>query len=130
VESEGADSGAGAGVATGVANFAAKHGAQTRLDETPRAHVLRFFLAPNQPHFLRKGFDSLAQLFFIQRIKLFDADDRAVRDFLFFAIGNEIEVNFSGAKNDALDFVSGITDPGYRVRDNFVKFSADEIFRS
>src|SRR6266446_3647350 len=78
MKSEGADRGAGAGVAAGVANFAAKHGAQARLDETPRLHVLRFFLAPNQPRFLRKRFDGRAQLFLIQRIELLDADDRAV----------------------------------------------------
>src|SRR5438552_5693518 len=86
MKSEGADGGAGAGVAAGVANFAAKHGAQPRLDETPRAHILRFFLAPNQPRFFRKGFDSFAQLFFIQRIELFDPDDRGVSDFFFFAM--------------------------------------------
>src|SRR5438477_3088839 len=112
MKSEGADGGAGTGIATGITNFAAEHGAQARLDETPCPHVLRFFLAPNQSCFLRKNFNRRAQLFLIQRIELFDADNRAVGDFFFFAMGNKIEIDFSGAKNDALDFVSGISDPG------------------
>src|SRR5438132_9442180 len=111
MKSEGADRGAGASVAAGVANFAAKHGAQARLDETPRPHVLRFFLAPNQPRFLRKRFDSRAQLFLIQRIELFDADDRAVGDFFFFAMVDQVEIDFSRAKNYAFNlFSSGIGD--------------------
>jgi len=111
MKSESTDRGTGAGVAPGVANFAAKHGTQARLDETPRPHVLRFLLAPNQSCFLRKSFNRRAQLLLIQRIELFDADNRAVGDFFLFAVGNKIEIDFSGAKNDALDFVSGISDP-------------------
>src|SRR5437868_335898 len=83
MKSERTDRGAGTGVAASVTNFAAKHGTQTRFDKTPRPHVLRLFLAPDQPRFFRKGFDSRAQLFFIQRIELLDADDRTVGDFFF-----------------------------------------------
>src|SRR5438552_3621766 len=109
VEGERADGGTGTGIATGVANFATKHGAQARFDETPRPHVLRFFLAPNQSCFFREGFNGRAQLFLIQRIELLDADDRAVTDFFFFGLA------------------AAASDRGYRVRNDFVKFSAGEI---
>src|SRR5206468_3250656 len=46
VAGECADSRAGAGVASRVGDFAAKERAQSWLDESPCAHVLRFFLAP------------------------------------------------------------------------------------
>src|SRR5438034_7419613 len=88
VQGEGSDSGTGTGIAAGIANFAAKGDTQARFDESPRPHVLRFFLAPNQSCFLREGFHGRAQLFLIQRIELLDADDRAVADFFFFAMGN------------------------------------------
>src|SRR6476660_402869 len=78
MKSESTDSGTGAGVAPGIANIAAKHGTQARLDETPRPHVLRFLLAPNQSCFLRKSFNRRAQLLLIQRIELFDANNCAV----------------------------------------------------
>src|SRR6266513_6162945 len=88
VQGERADRGAGTGIATGVANFATKHGAQARLNKTPRPHVLRFFLAPNQSCFLREAFNERAQLFLIHRVELLDTDDCAVGDFFFFAMGN------------------------------------------
>src|SRR5207253_1197308 len=133
MKSESTDSGTGAGVAPGVANFAAKHGTQARLDETPRPHVLRFLLAPNQSCFLRKSFNRRAQLLLIQRIKLFDADNRAVGNFFLFAVGNKIEIDFSGTQDNTFDFVELATpagDRGYRIGNNFVKFSACEIFRA
>ena len=48
-------------------------------DETPRAHVLRFFLAPDEGLRVRilrdrRGLDR----FFVQRIELLDADDGGV----------------------------------------------------
>src|SRR2546421_260856 len=131
MKSESTDGGAGAGVAAGIANLAAKHGTQARLDETPRPHVLRFLLAPNQSRFLRKSINRRAQLLLIQRIKLFDADNRAVDNFLFFAVGNKIEIDFSGAQDDAFDFCELAAAAGnrcYRVGYDFVKFSAGEIF--
>ena len=48
MQRERADGGTSAGAATGIGDLAAKHGAQTRFDEAPRAHVLRFFLAPDE----------------------------------------------------------------------------------
>ena len=61
VHGEGADGRAGAGVAAGIGDFAAEERAQPRLDESPRAHVLRFFLAPDQFRVLRKRLDRFAQ---------------------------------------------------------------------
>src|SRR6266403_5758249 len=132
MKSESTDSGTGAGVAPGVANFAAKHGTQARLDETPRPHVLRFLLAPNQSCFVRKSFNRRAQLLLIQRIELFDANNCVVGDFFLFAVGNKIEIDFSGTQDDTFDFVelaAPAGDRGYRVGNNFVKFSAGEILR-
>src|SRR5260370_5502829 len=48
VDGKRTDRRAGTGVATGVGDLAAEELAQARLDETPTAHVLRFFLAPDQ----------------------------------------------------------------------------------
>ena len=48
VSCERADGRARAGVATGIGDFASEEFAQPRFDETPCAHVFRFFLAPHK----------------------------------------------------------------------------------
>ena len=106
VQGEGADGGAGAGAATSVADFAVKERAQARFDERPCAHVLRFFLAPDQSRLFRKRFHRSTQLRFIQRIKLLDADDGGVAYLFLLAMANEIEINFPAAENHALDLVA------------------------
>ena len=131
VQGKGADGGAGAGAATSVADFTVKERAQARFDERPRAHVLRFFLAPNQSGLFWKRFHRSPQLRFIQRVKLFDPDDGGIVYLFLLAISNEIEINFPAAENHALDLVGLIAaaagDRGYRVRDDLVKFAADEV---
>src|SRR5688572_33307958 len=82
MDGERADGGAGARVAACVDNFAAEKRPQTRLHETPRAHVLRFLLAPDEFRALRKRLHHLAQLRLGQRIKLFNSDDGRVSDLL------------------------------------------------
>ena len=72
VQGERSDGGAGAGTATSVTDFTRKERAQTRLNEGPCAHVLRFFLAPDQSGVFGEGFHDSTQLRFVQRVKLFD----------------------------------------------------------
>src|SRR4029077_15772233 len=101
------------------------------LDETPRPHVLRFFLAPNQSCLLRKNINRRAQLLLIKRIELFDANNRAVDDFFFFAVVNKIEIDFSGAQDHTFDCIFlGTSDSNQSVGYDFVKFSTGEIFRT
>src|SRR5207249_5176324 len=78
VAGECADSWAGAGIASRVGDFAAKERAQSWLDESPCAHVLRFFLAPHELRTLWKWLERFAQPFLRERIKLLDANDRRV----------------------------------------------------
>ena len=81
--------------------------------------------------FSGKASTAARNLLLVQRIELFDPNDRGVGDFFAFAVGNKIEIDFSGAKNDALDFLrllpptSAATGSGY-----FVKSSAGEILRA
>ena len=131
VQGEGTDGGAGTGAPTGVSNFAVEKDAQARLDESPCPHILRFLLAPDQSRIFRKGFYGGAQLRFIQRIKLFDSDDGGVPYLFRLSMANKIEVDLAGAENHAVNFVGVFAAPGdrgYRIGDDFVKFSADEVF--
>src|SRR6266513_4540460 len=68
------DRGAGARVTAGIGDLALKQFLQSRLDETPRAHVLWFFLAPRDLRRFREIFCRGTHLFLRQRIKLFDAN--------------------------------------------------------
>src|SRR5439155_26542815 len=92
----------GAGVAARISDFAAKHSAQSRFDETPRAHVLWFFLAPDELRILCKRLDHFAQPFFGQRIKLFDANDRRVVDLALSPIIGQVVIDFARAKDEPL----------------------------
>src|SRR5438067_12516996 len=78
VAGECADGRAGTGFASGVRDFRAKKSTQARFDESPRAHVFRFFLTPDELRVFRKWLEHFAQLLFRQRIKLLDADDRRI----------------------------------------------------
>src|SRR4029077_17728371 len=61
----------------------------------------------------------------------FDANNRAVGDFFFFAVVNKIEIDFSGAQDDTFDCIfSGTSDSNQSVGYDFVKFSTGEIFRT
>src|SRR5882724_7736130 len=103
--SECADSGAGAGVASCVGDFAAKERAQSRFDESPGSHVLRFFLTPDELRVLWKWLKHFAQPFFCEWIKLLDANNRRIVDFALGAILQQIVVDFARAKDDPLHFI-------------------------
>src|SRR6476659_7477842 len=105
VASECANGGTGTGLPTCVCNFAAKEHSQSRFDECPCAHVLRFFLTPNELRGFWKRLEHFAESFFRERIKLLDANDRCVLDFAFTAIPQKIVIDFAGAKDDALHIV-------------------------
>ncbi len=116
VASECADSGACAGVASSVCDFAAKERAQSWLDESPCAHVLRFFLAPHElrvflaPHELRalwKRLEHFAQPFFCKWVQLLDANERCVVNLALGAIFQQIVIHFARAKDDPLYLVGG-----------------------
>ena len=76
---------------------------------TPRAHVLRFLLAPDEFWRLSERFEHRTQLFLRERIKLLHPDDRRIRDLLRRAIIQQVIINLARAKNDALDFFGGPT---------------------
>src|SRR5207249_517226 len=86
VAGERADRGAGTGLATCVGNFGAKERSQSRLNESPRAHVLRFFLAPDELRVFWKRLEHFAEPFLSEWIKLLDANEGCVVDFAFTAI--------------------------------------------
>src|SRR6266581_8534084 len=90
MDGERTDRRTGTGVATGVGDLAAEKLAQSRLDECPGAHVLRFFLAPDKLGGLWIRFDVRAQLFFSQWIKLLNPDDGRVVDLLHIAIVQKV----------------------------------------
>src|SRR5438552_13788607 len=127
VDGERTDRRTGTGVATGVGDLAAEKLAQSRLDETPGAHVLRFFLAPDKLGGLWIRFDIRPQLFFSEWIKLLNADDGRVVDLLHIAIVQKVIINFAGAQNDAL-YLFGRTD--FRRTKNFFEGTTGELSRS
>src|SRR5215471_11388148 len=96
------DGRAGAGFASGVSDLGAEKRSQSRFDESPRTHILRFFLAPDELGAFWKRFDHFAEPLLSERIKLLNANERCVFDFAFTAILQQIVINFAGAKDDAL----------------------------
>ena len=119
VASERADSGAGTGFATCVGDFGAEKRSQSRFDESPGAHVLRFFLAPNELRVLWKRLEHFAQPFFRQRIKLLDPNDRGIVNLAIASILEQIVIDFAGAKDDALHVVW--TGPAFGRRREFLR---------
>ena len=103
--SESADGGAGAGFAPCVCDFSAEKRSQSRFDESPGAHILRFFLAPNELRVFWKRLKHFAQSFLSEWVKLLDTNQRCVLNFAFSAILKQVVINFTGAKDDALHFV-------------------------
>src|SRR5207244_9900943 len=97
VAGECADSRGGAGVASRVGDFAAKERAQSRFDESPCAHVLRFFLAPHELRAFWKWLEHFAQLFFREWVKLLDANDRLMLNLAPSAILQPIVIPFAVA---------------------------------
>ena len=95
VQRERADRRTRAGIAAGIGNFPAEQRAQPRLDVSPGAHVLRFFLAPDESLRLRKRFERIAQFLLRERIELLDPNDRRIRDFLRLAMIQEVVINFA-----------------------------------
>src|SRR6516165_4755502 len=95
VASECAYGGAGTGVASGVGNFAAKEHAQSWLDESPCAHVLRFFLAPHELRILWKRLEHFAQPFFCKWVQLLDANDRCISNLALSAIFQQIVIHLA-----------------------------------
>src|SRR5205823_11979689 len=80
------DCGTGAGTAARIGDVATEKLPYSWFDETPGAHVLRFFLTPNKLGSLWIWLDVGAQLFFSERVKLFNPNDGGVADLLRFAI--------------------------------------------
>src|SRR5437667_3425821 len=105
VASECTDGGAGAGFAAGVRDLRAEQRTQPRFDERPCAHVFRFFLAPDELGVFWKWLQHFAQLFFCERIKLLDTNDRCDIDLALGAIVQQIIIDFARAKNDSLYFI-------------------------
>src|SRR4029077_4110740 len=85
VAGERADSRAGTGFAPSVGDFGAEKRAQSRFDESPGAHVLRFFLAPDELRAFWKRLEHFAEPFLSEWIKLLDANEGCVVDFAFTA---------------------------------------------
>ena len=81
--------------------FSEKMLAEFFVQVTPRAHVGRFFLNPKRGRVLGVRFQNFFQKSAMQRIKLFEPDDRDVVALVFIAIRGEIEINFSGADQNA-----------------------------
>src|SRR5206468_3517567 len=129
MQSERANGRAGASTAAGVRNFACKESAEARLDEGPCPHILRFFLAPDQSRAFGKRFHRSTQLRFVQRIQLLDSENGRVVYVFLFAVANQIEIDFAGAKNNAPDS-RGVIGPGDSVRYDFVKLAGTEIDRA
>ena len=125
VASQRANRGAGAGFAASVGNFGAENRAQTRLDESPRAHVFRFFLAPDVLRGLWKWLEHFAQFLFGQRIKLLDANDRCVVDLALGSVIEQVVINFAGAKDDSLQLFGGTC---FGRAEDFFEPAMDEFF--
>ena len=123
--SERADGWAGTGFATCVGDFGAEERSQSRFDESPGAHVLRFFLAPDELRAFWKRLEHFAEPFLSEWIKLLDANDRCIVNFAIASVIEQIVINFAGAKDDALHVV-GRTSFG-RAED-FFEPAMDEFF--
>ena len=93
VQRKSPDRRARAGIAPGIRNFPAEQRAQARLDIGPRAHVLRFLLAPDEFLRLSKRVKHSAQLLLRERIKLLHPNNRRIRDFLRRSIVQQVEIN-------------------------------------
>ncbi len=119
-----ADGGAGAGFAPGVGDLGAEKRSQSRLDESPGAHVLRFFLAPDELRVFWKRLEHFAQLFFRQWIKLLDPNDRGIVNLAIASVIQQIVIDFAGAKDDALHVV-GRT--GFGRAEDFVRIGHGRI---
>src|SRR5687768_16014816 len=72
---------------------------------TPRAHVLRLFLHPNDWRAFRVKSKHLMQQRFIQWIELLKTNDRDVIALQFLAFPAQFVINLSGAKEHLLHFV-------------------------
>src|SRR6058998_535209 len=99
------DGGAGTPFTAGIGDFGAEKRSQSRFDESPSAHVLRFFLAPDELRAFWKRLEHFAQLLFCERIKLLDANDRSVVDLALRPIIQQIVINLARAKDDSLHVV-------------------------
>src|SRR5215469_8196112 len=104
---ERADGRTGAGFTAGVRDLGTEKRSQSRFDESPCTHVLRFFLAPDQLRPFWKGLEHFAKPLLSERIKLLDANERCIFDFAFTAIVQQIVIDFAGAKDDALHIING-----------------------
>src|SRR5262249_978703 len=122
---ERADSRAGAGFTTGVGDLGAEKRSQSRFDESPGAHVLRFFLTPDELCALWKRLEHFAEPFLSEWIKLFDPNQRRVVDFAFTAIFQKIIINFAGAKDDAFHVVDRTS---FRRAESCFEAAVDKFF--
>lgn len=118
-----ADGRAGTAFPTGVADGVIADLLEATRDVGPRTHVARFFLAPDEfflsPWIARH--DGLEH-FPVQGIELLDANDGCVLDALFFAILEEIVVDFARAEDETSDLFG--SDREFVIVENFLKGSA------
>ena len=121
---EGADRGAGAAGATGVPDGGFEHLAELPADEIPRAHVLRFLLAPDKGPGIGEAGDLGFELHFVERVELLDADERDVGDLVFVPEFQEVVIDFAGGKDDALDLLRLV---GERAGEDFVETVIGEV---
>src|ERR1700678_2905768 len=75
VHGQGTDGRAGAGPTARVPDGGFEQSAELPRDEAPRAHVLRFLLAPDDRFGIRKLRDRTLELRFIERVELLETDE-------------------------------------------------------
>src|SRR5215471_1570840 len=95
------------GFAPGVGDLGAEEHSQPRFDERPSAHVLRFFLAPDELRAVWKWLKHFAEPFLSEWIKLLNANERCIFDLALGAVLQEIVIHFARAEDDPLHFVGG-----------------------
>src|SRR4051812_41139492 len=95
VDGQQADGGRSGGVAAGVNGLATEELLEVRRDVTPRAHVLRLLLAPDQARVAAVVIGQLGEPVAVQRVELFDADDGSVVDLVLLAVVDEVVVHLA-----------------------------------
>ena len=84
-----------------------EHPLKIGLDEAPRSHILRLFLAPHHLGF-RKSAELLNQGPRRERVELLDAQEIDVVDVPLLALLVEVVLDLAGAEHHALDLGVGL----------------------
>ena len=79
-----------------------KHPFQIRIDERPRTHVLRLFLAPYHLRIAETG-QFVDERLCRERIELFDAQQIDIVDAALLALFQEVVIDLAGTHHDAAD---------------------------